>query len=151
MPKSIYSDARRSLRKASFVLGELLDVANIPDNSPLDRKVQAALDNLYEALHEIPDHTRDAAVLKESGPLVYPVKGQDMRSWRTSDARRASALLQGRRSSRVASASQVMASPNLDRYRPMTASQYLKAFDEAVITDYSPVDANGYDKVRVLT
>jgi hypothetical protein len=68
-----------------------------------------------------------------------------------SDGRKASSLVTDRHASRIASASKVLANPTLSRYRAMTASQYLAALEEAVITEYRPVTSNrGYERVRVL-
>jgi hypothetical protein len=133
----------------------LMDVGGIPDGSPLDRKVQAALSGLFEAIQEIKKASRHGARLKEKGPLVLPVRGRDMRFWRLSDGRKASALIQERSAtriaSRIASASKVTANQSLHNYRAMTATQYLAALEEAVITEYRPVTANrGYERVRVL-
>jgi hypothetical protein len=132
-------------------MNQLLDIGEIPDDSPLDRKVQAALEGLYEAVHEVRRSSREGARLAERGPLVFPVRGRDMRFWRTSDGRKASTLIGGRQASRIASASKVLANPALTRYRAMTASQYLRALEEAVITDDAPArHSGGYERVRVL-
>jgi hypothetical protein len=127
----------------------LMDVGGIPDDSPLDKRIQAAMDELYETLHEIKRTSRRESRLTESGPLVFPLRGRDMRFWRTSDGRKAQSLLSDRQASRIASARKVMANPALSRYRAMTASQYLQALEEAVITDHRP-ENNGYKRVSVL-
>jgi hypothetical protein len=132
-------------------LSDLLDVGAIPDGSPLAKKVRGAVEELYEAMHEIKDTSRHAARLTERAPLVYPVKGRDMRTWLMSDGRKASALITGRQASRIAGSRKVVANPTLSRYRAMTASQYLAALEDAVITEYRPVTANrGYERVKVL-
>src|SRR4051812_26795684 len=103
MPKTIYAATQSALSELDSYMNDLLDVAKIPDRSPLDRKVQAALNQLHEAMYDLPKLARDSTAL-DSRVLVYPVKGRDMREWFTSDRRpnrrQALCLLKGRRASR---------------------------------------------------
>jgi hypothetical protein len=124
-----------------------MDIGEIGDDSPLDRKVQAALEDLYQAVHDIKKASRKQASLMERGPLVFPMRGRDMRFWRMSDGRRASTLLSDYQTSRFASARKVRANPSLNRYRVMTASQYLQALEDAIIEERGP--RVGYEKMGV--
>jgi hypothetical protein len=148
MSKSLIAKAHEDLDQLNSTMTHVLDVGDIPDGSDLDRKVQAALETLYTALHDVKG-TRHASLL-EKGPLIFPVKGRDMRFWRMSDGRRASVLFQGRQASRLASASRVLPNPSMRRFRAMTASQYLKELENAVITDAAPARSPGYERVRIL-
>lgn len=149
MSRSIIARAVSALNAANEEMTHLLDVGEIPDDSPLDRKVQSALNNLYDALNSIKTISQRRAQLTERGPLVFPIRGRDMRYWRMSDGRRASTLLSDHQASRFASAKKVKANPSLNRYRVMTASQYLKALENAVIEEQGPESTRGYERVRV--
>jgi hypothetical protein len=144
------SRAISALDTATTEMTHLMDIGEIGDDSPVDRKVQAALENLYEAVHEIRKMSQRQARLMERGPLVFPMRGRDMRFWRMSDGRKASALLSHDKASRFASAKKVRASTSLQKYRVMTASQYLQALENAVIEEHGPESTRGYERVRVL-
>jgi hypothetical protein len=151
MSRNILARVISALDTTTAEMTHLLDIGEIGDDSTLDRKVQSALDNLYEVVHEIKKVSRQQERLAERGPLVFPMRGRDMRYWRLSDGRKAEKLLSGRQASRIASASKVMASPGMNRYRVMTASQYLKALEDAVITENRLQESNpGYEKVGVF-
>jgi len=139
-----------ALDTATTEMTHLMDIGEIGDDSPLDRKVQAALEDLYQAVHDIKNASRRHARLMERGPLVFPLRGRDMRFWRMSDGRKASTLLSDHQASRFASAKKVRANPSLSRYRVMTASQYLQALEDAVIEEHGPESTRGYERVRVL-
>jgi hypothetical protein len=149
MARSIYGAARSAVRTADRFLGYALDVADVPEGSEADRKIQAALDSLYEALTILPREAKHASRLKESSLLVFPHPKRDMRFWRMSDGRRASSLLRGKRAQRVASAVKVAPALESVGLRPMTIRSYLKAFDNAIVTDGNTRSV-GYRRSRVL-
>src|SRR6516162_1486450 len=97
--RSVVARAASALSAANEEMTHLLDVGEVPDGSPLDRKVQAALTNLYDALESIKTSSRRQAELTERGPLVFPVRNRDMRYWRMEDGRMAFALLSRRQAS----------------------------------------------------
>jgi hypothetical protein len=149
MSRTILARTLTALDQADSMLTHLMDIGEIPDNSPIDREVQAALVTLYGAVRSIRRTSRRQAQLKEEGPLIFPVRGRDMRFWKTSDGRVASSLLPRRKASRYASARTVKAGTSLQRYRVMTASQYLKALENAEITDYGTRNNQDYEMVSV--
>jgi hypothetical protein len=150
MSKTIVARAISALDSATTELTHLMDIGEIGDDSQLDRKVQAALEDLYQAVHEIKEVSRKQSRLAERGPLVFPIRGRDMRFWRMSDGRKASTLLTEHEASRFASAKKVRANPSLHRYRVMTARQYLEALENAVIEEHGPESTQGYERVHVL-
>ncbi len=135
MARTIYADARKALSELNSKMRDMMDIAKIPDGGLLDRRIQGALSELYEAIHD-PRIARNAS-LRKSRVKVYPVAGRDMRFWFTSDGRRAQSLLTGRRASRVASAARVTPLPEDQPSRPITARQYIKLFDDAIVTERS--------------
>jgi hypothetical protein len=143
MSRTIYADARKTLDDLDSKLGDLMDVAKVPGNSPLDNKIQAAMNQLYEAIYDLPKVAGNVAALR-SRVVVYPVAGRDMRYWFTSDRRRAQSLLGHRRASRVASAAKVEPPSEMQPWRPITARQYLKLFDESIVTERSS-DSTEYE------
>lgn len=151
MSRNVVARATAALNMASMELTHLLDIGEISDDSPLDRTVQAALINLYDAIDSIKTTSRRQAQLTERGPLVFPMRNRDMRCWKMSDGRKAETLLTDRQASRIASARTVMANPSLNRYRVMTASQYLEALQDAVITEHGPQKSSrGYERNKVV-
>jgi hypothetical protein len=150
MSRNVLARVVAALDHANEEMTNLMDLGEIPDDSPLDRKVQAALEHLFEAVHEIKKVSRKQARLLERGPLVFPIRGRDMRFWRMSDGRKASTLLSERQASRFASAKTVGANPSLNRYRVMTASQYLQALEDAVIEEHGSEITGGYERACVV-
>jgi hypothetical protein len=151
MSRTILGRTLAALDQADSMLTHLMDIGGVPDNSPVDREIQAALVTLYGAVRAIKAKSRRQAQLTEEGPLVFPVRGRDMRFWKMSDGRVASALLPRRKASRYASARTVKAGTSVQEYRVMTASQYLKALEDAVITDYSRESNRDYEKFEMFT
>lgn len=150
MSKTVMARAISALDLATEEMTHLMDIGEIGDDSPLDRKVQASLETLYQAVHEIKRKSRRHDRISERGPLVFPIRGRDMRFWKMSNGRKASTLLSDHQASRFASAKKVRANPSLSQYRVMTASQYLKALEDAVIEERGPESTRGYERVRVL-
>src|SRR6516162_4928522 len=112
MSRSVMARATDALNTASMELTHLLDVGDVPDDSALDRTVQAALINLYDAINSIKTTSQKKAQLMERGPLVFPMRNRDMRCWRMSNGEKAETLLSSRQASRIASARTVMANPS---------------------------------------
>lgn len=150
MSKSVTARAINALDDATTEMTNLMDIGEIGDDSQLDRRVHAALEELYQAVHDIKEVSLKRSRLAERGPLVFPVRGRDMRFWRMSDGRKASTLLSEHEVSRFASAKKVRANPSLHRYRVMTARQYLEALEDAVVEEHGPESTQGYERVRVL-
>ena len=150
MSRTILARALAALDKADSELTHLLDIGEIPDDSPVDREIQAALVTLYGAVREIKAKSRRQAQLLEEGPLVFPIRNRDMRFWKTSDGRVASVLLSQHQASRYASAKKVRASTTLQKYRVMTASQYLKELENAVIEEDVPKSPRNYQRDRFM-
>jgi hypothetical protein len=146
MSRTILGRALAALDKADSELTHLMDIGEVPDDSPIDREIQAALVTLYGAVREIKAKSRKQDQLLEEGPLVFPVRGRDMRFWKTSDGRMASTLLARHQASRYASARKVRASTSLQKYRVMTASQYLKEIEDAVIEEDAPKSPRTYQR-----
>ncbi len=134
-PDTVIARAISALTTATTEMTHLMDIGEIADDSPLDRKVHAALEDLYQAVHDIRNASRRRDRLMERGHLVFPMRGQDMRAWGMSNGEQASTLLSKHQASRFAPAKKVMANPSLNRYRVMTASQYLQALEDAVIEE----------------
>lgn len=136
--KTVMGRAISALDNATTEMTHLIDIGEIDEKSPLDRKVHAALEDLYEAVHEINRTTRFKSRLREKGPLVFPVRGWDMRRWNTSDGYKGVALFPLLRrpayTTRLLIAKSVHVGPSfLDRYRVLTTRQYLEALKDAVI------------------
>ncbi len=112
-------------------VSDLLDIGDIPKGSPTEVRAERVLAAVYDVLNEIPRAARNASALQESGPIVYPVHGTDMRKWGTSDGRAAGKLLTGRTASRVASARTVVPGPQFTGRRALTWSQYHRALENA--------------------
>lgn len=142
--------AAQDVGQVGHNLTRLLDVAGVFKGAPLERKVQAALEDLYDVLDELPRVAADSTLLYEHQPLVFPVPERDMRAWWTSDGRRAGVLVAGRQAARLASASRVVPAATFTRYyRPLAASQYLRLLEDAVVTD-PPARAGRYRRSAVL-
>lgn len=137
MSRSVAEQSALAMRKVNAAMRNMLDVAGVPDGSELESRVHGALEELYGAMREIRKTAKHKRRLNEPGPLVYPLQGQDMRKWPMSDGRTAAKLLpsNSRQAVRIASARKVKASPALNYYRAMTASQYLEALEDAVLTE----------------
>ena len=149
MSATVVARARSALSMATRELAHLMDIGEIDEDSALNRKVYGALEDLYQAVHDIKKVSRRQAQLMEKGPLVFPLRNRDMRCWRMSNGLKASTLLSDHLASRLASAKKVKASPHLNRYCVMTASQYLKALEDAVIEEHDSGIVRGYEKVHM--
>lgn len=119
---------RKAANELNDRLSDLMDLAQIPDNSETELRVEAALANVYDAIEEIPRKARNASAIKETGPLIYPNPNAPMGNWKTSTGKSAAALFPGRRAS-------VLKATVPPPRRVMTASQYQKALEIAQSTN----------------
>jgi hypothetical protein len=145
MSSSHLERTRQAANTLNNRLSDLMELAQVPDGSGTERRVEKALASVYEAIDEIPRVASRPSVLNENGPLVYPIKGADMRSWKTSEGTRAGTLIRGRKARIASRARAIMANPTSIPRRVMTASQYHRALDEARIDEPSPITAGESD------
>jgi hypothetical protein len=146
--RTLFEDTKRTLTLLNRKMRVLCDVLRVPDGSPVDTKIQGALDQLFEALYDLPQAV-DPDLLDSRGPLVYPIPGRDMRFWWTSDRVRASTLLKGERATRIYAAVRVTPPEGEESTRALTVRQYLELFDRSIVTERNAFP-RGYENYRVL-
>lgn len=146
---SIINQARSAVDNARSVLTAVLDVAQVPDGHHVERKVNAALITLEEALEALPKASRNASVLEHSGPMVRVTPQKDIREWYTTGGEKISKHLNPNETSRFARArGRLQASKRFAARRVLSKQEYLNALEESTHSLPSYKDSYTYVSLK---
>ena len=125
--------ARRAADILNGRLTDLMDLAEVPEGSPTDKRANKAIGEIYEVLDMIPRCGRTASLVFDDSPLVFVNPNQDMRYWKTEEGKPAlqSTLNGSRRAAALFKARSVMARGAITRKRVATLNSVAAALDEA--------------------
>lgn len=137
--KSIFEETQEAVEEARKKLTTLMDIAEVPDGSPVEEKINLVFSSLEEALQKLPSEAKNAVALDDEGPVVYPVEGRDPRNWPTSAGKVAKysilkrSDLTSRMSSKISSKNRLVmpkyANPKVRR--AMTKVEYIAALEDS--------------------
>jgi len=141
MVETILKDAEKAVNWARRKISSLLDVADVPDEHQINRKVNSAFISLEDVLQDVPRVGRTAAAVFESTPVVYPIQGRDPRDWPTSEGAVTGVALipNSRRASRIAAQERVVIAKEISARRAISSTQYLRALEDANSDFNSPI------------
>lgn len=139
---TIHKQTREAIDSARKMVLASLDVAEVPDGHPVEKKVTAAFIDLEEAFDQLPLAGRNASALNDEGPVVRVIAGRDIRQWPTTVGKTAlDAVIPsgGRTASRLASSPGVLlASKRFSHRRMLSSKEYLRALEDAEPVETSP-------------
>lgn len=149
---TIHEETRAALDRARQMVTASIDVAQVPDGHPVERKVHAAFIDLEEAFDAMRIVGRTASSLDDPGPAVRVVISRDMRRWPTTAGKPTQEAViprGGRNASRIATSPKPLMTKRFAGRRMISSREFLAALEDAALVETHFSRNDSYSMVQL--